>query len=257
MVRQAGHHLARPARRGAQGAGRDQAHLLDLLFGALPGALDGARRRARAGGRDRPHGQYCRFGPHRLTNRRARPGSSSAKSTAASSPTSARTRCEQFLFFADANGAEVVSADGGEWLQPADAGAAGFRRDAGPRPGRHAATSGSTGSRRTASPVGRRPADRSSATRAISSCANTSTSTAPRHRPPVPGRPKGVQRIDCSDVELPYSRQLIRTSTPHRDRDAAGALLRRRRACAYRAGAGGAALTKRAGQSCAPRRKIS
>ena len=36
-VRQAWHHLARAACRGAQGAGRDQAHLLDLLFGALSG----------------------------------------------------------------------------------------------------------------------------------------------------------------------------------------------------------------------------
>jgi hypothetical protein len=67
---------------------------------------------------------------------------------------------------------------------------------------------------------------------------------------------KGVQRIDCTNVELPYSRQLI-ADIQNRTETAAGTLLRRRRACAHRAGAGGAALTKMTGQSWAPRRKIS
>ena len=52
--RQAGHHHARAARRGAEGAGGDEAHLLDLLQRAAREPRHGEGGRAREGGGHRP-----------------------------------------------------------------------------------------------------------------------------------------------------------------------------------------------------------
>ena len=68
-----------------------------------------------------------------------------------------------------------------------------------------------------------------------------------RHRRPARHRPsrssstaRASQHIDCSDVELPYGRAADRRRPqPHRDRDAAGALLQGHGAGADRAGDGG------------------
>ena len=130
--------------------------------------------------------------------------------------------------------------DGRQPRQSGPAGPAGFRRDAAARPATSPAMSASTGSRPTACRTGATAGSPSSAPKATSSCANISTS------PAQPGIDhlflvdrKGMHRIDCSDVELPYGRQLIAdVLEPHRDRDAAGALLQGHGAGADRAGDG-------------------
>ena len=91
--RQAGHHVARAAGRGAQGAGRDEAHLLDRLQRAVREPRHGQGRRTGQGGRDRQGAadHRPRSAPRRAT-RAAPSGSSTSPTTAASSPTSRRTR---------------------------------------------------------------------------------------------------------------------------------------------------------------------
>ena len=66
-VRQAGHHDARAARRSAQGAGGDQAHLLDHVQRAAREPRDGQGGRAGEGRRDRPGDPDDRARPHRIT----------------------------------------------------------------------------------------------------------------------------------------------------------------------------------------------
>ena len=92
-VRQAGHHHARAARRGAAGAGGDQAHLLDHVQRAVREPRDGQGRRAGQGRRDRP-GR-----PDDRTRAASHDAGDAAgvvlrqgRGTAASSATSARTR---------------------------------------------------------------------------------------------------------------------------------------------------------------------
>ena len=91
--RQAGHHDARAARRGAQGAGRDEAHLLDHVQRAAREPRDGQGGRAGAGRRDRPGraDDRARAAPDERQDASGvvlRDG----RATAASSATSRRTR---------------------------------------------------------------------------------------------------------------------------------------------------------------------
>ena len=112
--RQAGHDHARPAGRGTPRAGGDRAHLLGLLLRAFRDALDRARPAS-----------WCTPGAIGKVDQHRRPRAAPAQqaaapglvlraraATAASSPTSPRIRCEQFLFFTGAIDAEVVAAHG-------------------------------------------------------------------------------------------------------------------------------------------------
>ena len=96
--RQAGRHHVRAARRGAQGSGRDQAHLFDLLFGAFRDALDGEGGRTGPCRRHRPRhpDDGARAAPPQ--RRRGRNGFFSARNTAAFSPTSDRTSASNSCF---------------------------------------------------------------------------------------------------------------------------------------------------------------
>ena len=198
------------------------------------------------------------LGPHRLTNAPRPPWFFQREKYGGMLTDIASHQCEQFLFFADVNGAEVVSATVANASNPQTPELQDFGEML-------VRTRDVTGYIRVdwftpdgLADLGRRPADHPRRQGYIELRKYIDLDGAPGADHLFLVDQKGVQRIDCRNVELPYVAPADRGHPqPHRDRDAAGALLRRRRACADRAGAGGAALTKRAGQSCAPRRKIS
>ena len=210
--RQAGRHHAGAAGRGAPGAGRDRAHLLDLL------SASASRTRATVQGR----ASWCRPARSAAWSRRSasgrtgsatprgRPGSSSARATAASSPTSPRTRSTSSCSSPARPAPRSSSRRSAispipQYPELEDFGdvpaARRWRHRLHPRRLVHARRPGD---------LGRRPPD-DPRHRGLHRAAQVRRHRrAAGRRPPVPGRPARATRyIDCTDVTLPYGRQLV------------------------------------------------
>ena len=226
--RQAGHDDARAAGGGAQGAGGDEADLLDPLQRAAREQGDGQGRRAGEGGRDRQGDP-----DHRARSAPHEPGDAARlvlrEGALRRHPLRHRlapVRPVPVLHRLD-EGRDRRRRRSATCTIPQYPGPRGLRRRHAARQRRHRATSAWTGSRRTASTPGATGGSRSSAPTASSRSARTWTSA---------GREGGnhlflvdqkeTRYVDCSDVALPYGdRAHRRCAESHGDRDAAGARL--------------------------------
>ena len=197
--RQAGHHLARAARRGAAGAEGDRAHLLDLLRREFREPCRGPRERAGEGRRDRPcdPDDRPRAAP-REPEDAARLVLGQRSTTAASSATSPRTRRTTS---SPSRARRRPRWSPRRWRTCATPSSRSSRTSATPSGAATAApdTCASTGSRRTGSPPGATAASRFSAPTATSRSGRTSTSPGAR----VPAHlflvdQKETRYVDCS-----------------------------------------------------------
>ena len=191
------------------------------------------------------------LGPHRLTNAPRPPWFFQREKYGGVLTDIGSHQCEQFLFFADVNSAEVVSATVKNTSNPQTPELQDFGEMLVRSQGRHRLHPGRLVHAERLPVWGDGRLIILGDQGYIELRKYIDLDGAPGADHAVPGEPKGrtAHRLQqCrAAVFTPADR---RHPQPHRDRDAAGALLRRRRACAYRAGAGGAAL-RRASQSCA------